>query len=76
MSPAERITALEADVAKLQWQVAQLIDLKAKADRLKTENQRWREAGQLMLDHMHTGFTAEYRVIDAINAAKEAKPQP
>lgn len=26
MSPAERITALEADVAKLQWQVAQLID--------------------------------------------------
>lgn len=26
MSPHQRITALEADVAKLQWQVAQLIE--------------------------------------------------
>ncbi len=31
MSPAERITALEADVAKLQWQVAQLTALLSKS---------------------------------------------
>jgi hypothetical protein len=41
--------------------------------RLKAEVERWSVAGELMLDHLNTGWASEHRVIEAIDAAKEGK---
>ena len=42
-------------------------------NRLKAEVERWSVAGELMLDHLNTGWASEHRVIEAIEAAKEGK---
>ena len=47
--------------------------LEAENARLKAEVERWSVAGELMLDHLNTGWASEHRVIEAIEAAKEGK---
>jgi hypothetical protein len=51
----------------------QLVEADAENARLKAEVERWSVAGELMLDHLNTGWASEHRVIEAIEAAKEGK---
>jgi hypothetical protein len=45
-------------------------ELESENARLKAEVERWSVAGELMLDHLNTGWASEHRVIEAIDAAK------
>ena len=61
---------LENDIT---WLASELTRMKDENARLKAEVERWSVAGELMLDHLNTGWASEHRVIEAIEAAKEGK---
>ena len=69
MAKRERFKAIPVEARLIE----NIIELQEGNARLKAEVERWSVAGELMLDHLNTGWASEHRVIEAIEAAKEGK---